>query len=268
MNDIMQFLVAHGELVLFVVVLLEQLGLPLPSLIFLIAAGTLVGTGQLDIYRVIGLSFVACLLADAIWFELGRKYGTRVLALLCRVSFEPDTCVRLSERMINRHGLRSLLIAKFIPGLSTIAPPLAGVFRLGLYRFLLFDGIGALIWVSAGVGVGYALSNQFEVVANFVTQMGLTIVLVMAGVIAVYVAVKLGYRQWVLRRLRIGRITVEELDGLMASQDPPVIVDLRHALDVGTTPFRIPGALHMTPEEIMDRHEELPRNRDIVTYCS
>jgi hypothetical protein len=106
------------------------------------------------------------------------------------------------------------------------------------------------------------------VVANFVTQMGLTIVLVMGGVITLYVAVKIGYRQWVLRRLRIGRITVEELDDLMASQDPPVIVDLRHALDVGTTPFRIPGALHMTPEEIMDRHEELPRNRDIVTYCS
>ncbi len=268
MNDIMQFLVAHGELVLFVVVLLEQLGLPLPSMIFLIAAGAMVGNGQLDGFRVVALSFLACLLADAIWFELGRRYGTRVLALLCRISFEPDTCVRLSERMIHRHGLRALLIAKFIPGLSTIAPPLAGVFRLGLYRFLLFDGIGALIWVAAGVGVGYAVSDQFEMVAAYVSRMGLTIGLGAAGLIALYVAVKIAYRQWVLRRLRIGRITVEELHGLMKSQHPPVIVDLRHALDVGVTPFRIPGALHMTPEEIMDRHQELPRDRDIVTYCS
>ena len=268
MNDTMQFLVAHGELVLFVVVLLEQLGLPLPSMIFLIAAGAMVGNGQLDAFRVVSLSFLASMLADAIWYQLGKRYGTQVLALLCRISFEPDTCVRLSERMIHRHGLRALLIAKFIPGLSTIAPPLAGVFRLGLYRFLLFDGIGALIWVAAGVGVGYAVSNQFEVVANYVAQMGLAIGLGMLGLIALYVAVKIAYRQWVLRHLRIGRITVEELRGLMTSQDPPMIVDLRHALDVGTTPFRIPGALHMSPEEVMDRHEELPRNRDIVTYCS
>lgn len=268
MSDTVDFLVLHGEIVLLVVVFLEQIGLPLPSMIFLMVAGALVGTGQLDAFRVVSLSFLASLAADAIWFQLGSRYGTRVLALLCKISFEPDTCVRMAEQIYRRHGLRALVLAKFIPGLGTVAPPLAGVFRLGLWRFLIFDSIGAMLWVLVSVGIGYALSGQIEVVAAMVAQFGLTLGLGFVAVIALYVAAKLAYRQWALRRLRIARVTADELRRMMASGEPPVVVDLRSELDLAASPAGIPGALRMTPEEIFERHHELPREREIITYCS
>jgi membrane protein DedA with SNARE-associated domain len=262
------FLVAHGEVVLFVVILLEQAGLPLPSLLFLIAAGALVGAGSLDGAQVIGLSFLASLLADLLWFEIGRRGGMRVLGLLCRISFEPDTCVRQTQEMVMRHGLRSLLIAKFIPGFSTIAPPLVGVFRLGLAKFLIYDSIGALIWVVVLVGVGYAFSDQLELMAMYTGRMGLTLGIGLTVVLAAYLLFKYVRRRIVLRRLSVGRITPEELQRRLGGEQPPVVVDLRHDFDLEAHPYRIPGALRFSPEEILDRHEEIPREREIVLYCS
>ena len=268
LNDTVHFLIAHGEIVLLAVVFLEQIGLPLPSMIFLIAAGALVGTGQLDAFRVISLSFLATMVADILWFQLGSKFGTRVLALLCRISFEPDTCVRMAEQTYRRHGLRVLLMSKFVPGLSTVAPPLAGALQLGLRRFLLFDSIGAILWVVVSVAIGYALSDQLEVVAAFLARMGLTLVIGLVVVIVLYVTGKIAWRQWVLHRLMSARITVAQLRDLIESGQAPVVVDLRHELDLATSPGGIPGALRMAPEEVLERHHELPRDREIVTYCS
>lgn len=268
MSDSVHFLIVHGEIVLLAVVFLEQIGLPLPSMIFLIAAGALVGAGQLDAFRVISLSFLATMVADALWYQLGGRYGTRVLALLCRISFEPDTCVRMAEQIYRRHGLRVLLMSKFIPGLSTVAPPLAGAFRLGLKRFLLYDSIGAILWVVVSVAIGYALSDQLEVAAVFLASMGLTLGIGLVAVIVLYVAGKIAWRQWVLHRLKGARITVAQLRDLIESGQAPVIVDLRHELDLAASPGGIPGALRMAPEEVFDRYHELPRDREIVTYCS
>ena len=268
MNDTVHFLVMHGELVLLVVVFLEQIGLPIPSMLFLIAAGALVGTGQLDAFRVVSLSFLATLIADVLWFQLGSRYGTRVLALLCRISFEPDSCVRMAEQIYRRHGLRALLLSKFVPGLSTVAPPLAGVFQLGLRRFLIFDSIGAFIWVAVSVSIGYVFSSQIEAVAILVAQLGITLGLGLLAVIALFAGVKFALRQWMLRRLRIARVTVEQLREMMAGENPPLVVDLRHELEVAVSPAGIPGALRMAPGEIIDRHHELPREREIITYCS
>lgn len=268
MNDTVDFLIAHGEIVLLAVVFLEQIGLPLPSMIFLIAAGALVGTGQLDAFRVISLSFLVTMVADALWYRLGSKYGTRVLSLLCRISFEPDTCVRMAEQFYRRHGLRALMMSKFIPGLGTVAPPLAGAFRLGLKRFLLYDSIGAILWVLVSVAIGYALSDQLEVVAVFLARMGLTLAIVLVAAVALYLMAKITWRQWVLHRLKGARITVAQLRGLIESGQAPVIVDLRHELDLAASPDGIPGALRMAPEEVVERHHELPRDREIITYCS
>ncbi len=268
MNEFVNFLVVNGELVLFLVVLLEQAGLPLPSMFFLIAAGTLVGAGSLDGTRVILLSFVASLLADLLWFEIGRRGGLRVLGLLCRISFEPDICVRQTQEMFVRHGLRSLLIAKFIPGFSTIAPPLAGVFQLGFFNFLIFDGLGALIWVVTSVGLGYLFSDQLEVVAAFVARMGITIGIGFVAVIVLYMAYKALHRRIKLAELNVRRMAPEDLQERLAGSDPPMVIDLRHELDRGVHPYGIPGALRMTPEEIFDRRQELPKEREVVVYCS
>lgn len=268
MNEFVDFLVVHGEVVLFFVVLLEQLGLPLPSMLFLVAAGTLVGAGSLDGTRVIVLSTIASLLADLLWFEIGRRGGLRVLGLLCRISFEPDICVRRTQDMFLRHGLRSLLIAKFIPGFSTIAPPLVGIFRLSFPKFLIFDGLGALIWVVVSVGLGYLFGDQLEVLAVYIARIGVTLGSGFGGIIVAYVGYKFVRRRIMLNKLSVRRITVEELHGRLGGGEAPLVVDLRHEYDRKIHPYGIGGALSMTPEEILDRHHELPRGREVVLYCS
>ncbi|MCZ6532596.1 MAG: VTT domain-containing protein [SAR324 cluster bacterium] len=268
MDEMMPFLVAHGELVLTAVVFLEQLGLPLPSMFFLVAAGALIGTGQLSGGWVVSLTIVAALIADSLWYELGRHYGNRVLGWLCKISIEPDTCVRQTEQMYHRHGVRALLLSKFVPGLGTVAPPLAGVFKLSRWRFLIYDGLGAAIWVGVSVGLGHVFSDQLELVAGYAAQFGLTAGIGFAAVILIYILYKFTHRQLLLRRLRGGRISVDELKELMDSGQAPVIVDLRHALDVEAEPHGIPGALWMPPEEFLERHGELPRDKDVILYCS
>ena len=124
MDQVAEFLTRHGYLVLFGTVFVEQIGLPLPAIPILLAAGALARTGHMDFMPVVALALLASLTSDCIWYEIGRRRGGRVLGLLCRISLEPDTCVRKTESVFARHGTRSLLIAKFVPGLSTAAPPM------------------------------------------------------------------------------------------------------------------------------------------------
>jgi membrane protein DedA with SNARE-associated domain len=162
MSEMLQFLIRNGYIVLFAWVFAEQIGLPLPAIPLLFAAGALAGTGKLNLLVALALAVCASLVGDLIWYEVGRRKGGSVLNFLCRISLEPDSCVRNTESAFARHGARSLLVAKFVPGLSTAAPPLAGIFQMRRGRFLLFDGLGALIWAGAFVGLGFLFSNQLE----------------------------------------------------------------------------------------------------------
>ncbi len=144
MNEVSAFVSQYGEILVFAVVLAEQIGLPLPAVPILLVAGALAGGGKIDLTGVIVLSVIACMAGDLFWYELGRRRGRRALNLLCRVSLEPDSCVRRTENFFTRHGVGSLVLAKFIPGLSTLAPALAGLFRISMQRFLLFNGLGAV----------------------------------------------------------------------------------------------------------------------------
>src|SRR5436309_2109889 len=162
MTDHAEFLLRYGYLLLFGSVFIEQMGAPIPAAPILLAAGALAGLGRFRLGLVLALSTAATLLADLIWYELGRRKGMRVLQLLCRISLEPDSCVRRTEDAFARHGARSLLVAKFLPGLSTVAPPLAGAFQMRLARFLSFDSAGAALWIATFVGLGYAFSAQHE----------------------------------------------------------------------------------------------------------
>jgi membrane protein DedA with SNARE-associated domain len=154
LNEPIQFLLQHGYVLLFAWVLIEQMGLPVPAVPLLIAAGALAGSGRINLTVAMGLAIIAVLLADVFWYYLGRYRGGRVLKLLCRISLEPDSCVRRTEDVFARHGAHSLLIAKFVPGLNTAAPTLAGIFRMPLARFMVFDGLGAFFWVSTFAGLG------------------------------------------------------------------------------------------------------------------
>ena len=259
------FLIRHGYVVLFGWVLLEQLGLPIPAAPLLIAAGALARAGKMNLPFAVALAFIAVILADLFWYSLGRYRGGRILKLLCRISLEPDSCVRRTENLFIRHGVRSLLVAKFIPGLNTAAPSLAGVFRMPVRRFLIFDSLGGLLWVVTVTSLGLILGDQLERIA---LRWGGWLVAVLAGSLAAYVLWKFIQRRRFLRRLRIARITPKELMDKLTAQENISIVDLRQPMDVEAFPQMIPGALRIAMEEIEERHGEIPRDRDVVLYCS
>ena len=266
--EMLEFLIEYGEWVLFAGVFLEQIGLPFPSIPILVAAGALVGTGEMNGPLVIALAGIATMAADLIWYQLGRRSGTRVLGLLCKISLEPDACKRLTEQVFARHGLASLLVVKFIPGLSTIAPPLAGITKASLPRFLLYDGAGTLIWVGTFIGLGALFSDQLEQIGIFVAQWAAAVGILAAVIFAGYIGYKLLVRTLMIRKLRIARISADELRRMMDSGDEVMVVDLRHPLDIESAPYSVPGALRMSPEEIDRRHEEIPKGQEVILYCS
>lgn len=268
MNEPLQFLVRHGYTVLFAWVFAEQLGLPLPAVPLLLAAGALAGAGRLSLALVLGLPVVAAITSDVLWYELGRRRGVKVLQFLCRISLEPDSCVRRTESTFERHGARSLLIAKFIPGLSTAAPPLAGVFRMRLSRFLLFDTLGALLWAGVFAGLGYVFSDQLERVADRAITLGSWLLVLLLGGLGGYVAWKYVKRRRFLRELRIARISPEELKEKLDAGEDVVIVDLRHSLDFEAEPETIPGAYRLEAAELEEASEQIPRDREVVLYCT
>jgi membrane protein DedA with SNARE-associated domain len=266
--EALEFLVRYGYLVLFAVVLGEQLGLPLIGAPVLLAAGALSGTGRFWLPAALALPVVACLLGDLIWFELGRRRGAAILSFLCRISLEPDSCVRRTEDIFSRWGARVLLIAKFIPGLNNVAPPLAGVVQMPLGRFLRNDAGGAALWTLVYVGLGYLFSAQLEAVGLALAGLGHGAALVIGAALGGYVTWKYYQRRRFLRSLRMARITPEELMARIQSGAAPVIFDLRNAEHATVDGLRIPGAVHIDPAELERRHGEIPRDREVTLYCS
>lgn len=268
MNETLQFLVKHGYAVTFGWVLAEQIGIPIPAVPILLAAGALAGQGQLSMALVLLSATVAAVISDTAWYEIGRRRGGKVLAWLCRISLEPDSCVRNTERIFERHGARSLLLAKFLPGFSTVAPPLAGVFSMKLPRFLLYDIAGTLLWAGTFAGLGYLFSNQLEAVARRASELGGWALALILFALVAYVGWKFFQRQRFLRSLRVARILPDELQQKLAAGEEVLVVDLRHAVDFEADPFTIPGAHHLDAEELENHHDAIPRDRDIILYCT
>jgi membrane protein DedA with SNARE-associated domain len=268
MHALLEFLLRHGYLVLMVWVFLEQAGLPVPSSPLLLAAGALAGTAHLNLALSLIVCICASVLADFAWYQLGIHKGIKVLHWLCRISLEPDSCVRRTESLFERQGARSLLIAKFIPGLSAVATPLAGIFHMRLRRFLLFDSLGALLWAGTFLGLGYLFAGQIELLATRASTLGSGLLVLVAAVLAAYILFKFVARQRFLRTLRIARISVEELKQKIDAGEDVAIVDLRHSLDFEADPETIPGALHIDSKELSERNDLVPLDREIILYCT
>lgn len=268
MDDTVAFIVGNGYPFLFAWVWTEQAGLPVPGEPLLLAAGALAGKGHLRLVTALGVGVGACLLADIIWYEIGRLRGRQILRLLCRLSIEPDSCVRDSQETFLRYGAWSLLVAKFVPGLNTVAQPLAGIIGMRRSRFLLFDVAGAILWVGVYMGLGYVFADQLEIVARHAARLGAWIGVILAAVLAGYLAFKWTRRHRMIRRLRMARITAEELKRKLDAGEDVMVIDLRHALDYEAEPATIPGALHLAPDEIERRYREIPRGRELVLYCT
>lgn len=268
MEEISRGLIQYGYLIVFITVLAEQVGIPLPAVPILLAAGALAGGGELSLVLILLLAVAASVLADLLWYWMGRWKGTSVLGGLCRFSLEPDSCVRRTEEVFSRHGAVTLLYAKWVPGISTVAPPLAGLFQMKPLRFLVYDFAGAVFWITPFILLGHLFTEQLERIARTAAQAGGVAGIILAASLALYLLFKYLKRRRFIRQLRIARILPEDLHEMIQSGEDLVIVDLRHSVDFEAEPTTLPGALRMSPEEIEDRHEELPRDREIILYCT
>ena len=268
MHRTVEFLLHHGYTLLLSWVFAEQIGLPLPSMPLLLAAGALAGTGHLSLFASLLYAVLAAVAADSIWYGLGRRKGIKVLQLLCKISLEPDSCVRRTEGVFAKRGARSLLLAKFVPGLSTVAPPLAGVFHMRVGRFLLYDAVGTILWAGTFLGLGFAFSGEIERIAEHLEHLGSGLLVLVLGALAAYIGYKFLARQRFLRELRIARITADELKRKLDAGEELVIVDLRHSMDFEAEPETIPGAFRMDAKELEENNDRLPRDREVILYCT
>jgi membrane protein DedA with SNARE-associated domain/rhodanese-related sulfurtransferase len=257
-----------GLSLVFLNVLLDQLGLPVPAVPTLVVAGAMAATGRVSAPGLCALAVGACVLADGAWYAAGRIYGGRVLRLLCRISLSPDSCVAQTQSGFERWGAKMLLVAKFVPGLSIIAPPLAGATRMGWRRFLAFSLLGSALWVGVALAAGALLRSEIVQLLPRAVHFGGTAAVVVLVLLGCYV----GWRWWERRRfytaLNMARISVTQLHELLASGAAPVIVDVRSPTAQLVELRRIPGALHLPARDVGQHLARLPRDRDIILYCT
>jgi membrane protein DedA with SNARE-associated domain len=256
----------HGYALLFFWVLAEQGALPVPSAPLLVAVGALVRTGSLHALPAMACCLAGALAADNVWFCFGRLRGKRVLRFLCRVSLEPDSCVRQTENAFIKYGLNTLLIAKFIPGLNAVAAPLAGDSGVGFGRFVGLDSLGIVLWSGAYLAVGYLFSDQIEDALGYSQRLGSGVLILLAGLLVGWICWKFIQRRRFLKKLEVARITPEELRDRMGSGEDLYIVDLRTILDNDWPP--VPGAIRLSVEDLTSKSQQIPRDREIILYCT
>jgi membrane protein DedA with SNARE-associated domain/rhodanese-related sulfurtransferase len=258
----------YGLMVVLLNVLLDQIGLPVPAVPTLVIAGAFAAGGQLSLGDLFAGSVAACLIADSGWYWVGQKYGIRVLKTLCRISLEPDSCVSQTQTRFERWGVNSLVIAKFVPGLAIIAPPLAGAMRIGWPRFLVLSTLSAALWAGCALLAGVLFRAQIQQLLLTLDQLGSAVVIVGASLLALYIAYKWWQRARFYALLRMARIGVDELYELMQAGAAPVVIDVRSATARSLEPRWIPGALNISLSEVGQRLKDLPRDRDIIVYCT
>jgi membrane protein DedA with SNARE-associated domain/rhodanese-related sulfurtransferase len=268
MNEIVEFVFRHGYSLLFAWVLAEGAGLPLPSAPVLLAAGALAGTRRMYLLAVVAMPLLAAAICDTSWYMLGRWRGARVLRLICRISLEPDSCVRRTQISFDRRGPWALAIAKFVPGLSAMTAPLAGISRMPWKRFAFFDAVGALLWSGTYIATGFVFSTELERALASLSFLGGSLLTVLLIVLGVYIIWKWQTRRRFLRKLRIARITPEELKQRLDAGEDVVMVDLRHSLEFDAERQTISGAVHMDPADLEEAVGVIPRDREIILFCN
>jgi membrane protein DedA with SNARE-associated domain len=268
MEQMVSLLAQHGLALVFANVLLAQAGIPIPAVPILVVAGAFVAQGQIALAPLVLVSVVASLIGDTLWYVAGRRYGYGVLRTLCRVAIEPDSCVKQTENIFERWGAASLVLAKYVPGFSTVAPPLAGTMRVGLMAFLGYSAIAAMLWAGLPVALGAVFHAEIERALGWLSDMGTGAVMVVAAVVLLYIGVKTIQRYWLIRVLRMARIGAQELRELMAREPRPVVLDVRSVIARKLDPRRLPGAIAVDIESPQAALVSVPPDRDVVVYCS
>ena len=267
MEQLVGLIQHYGLAFVFVNVLLLQAGLPLPAYPTLIVTGALVARGGAPLWELVAVAVAASLIADFGWYSAGRRFGSRVLRSICRVSLSPDSCVRQTESIFSRWGARSLAVAKFVPGFASVATSMAGVVRVPAWKFALFDAIGATLWSGVAIGLGYAFSGAInDVIAAFETLGKVGLWLIAGGFVA-YIVVRWWQRELFIWQLRMDRVTVDELHALMNAQRVGKVIDVRTPMAQAVT-GRIPGAITVDPDNMRVELLAIEPESEVVVYCA
>jgi membrane protein DedA with SNARE-associated domain/rhodanese-related sulfurtransferase len=268
MRELVALLLAHGALIIFVVTLAARVGAPVPASPLMVVAGSLVLAGQLSLLVALIASVAANVLGDGVWFLAGRRHGHRVMRRLCRISLSPDSCVRQSESLITRWGGSSLIAAKFVPGVSVVAAPMAGALGMSTPRFLAFELVAALSWTLAFMALGFVFSNQIQGIFDVMASTGSIATAVLVLALAALVAVRYWRRRRFLSELEIPRIGVDELHALIEQGRDPLVIDVRSDASTQVDAQRIPGAISVHLRDIHAKAAEIAPGREVVLYCN
>jgi membrane protein DedA with SNARE-associated domain len=267
-HEAITLIAQYGLLLVFVNVLVEQAGAPVPAMPTLVVAGAVAAGGDLSITAILLVSLVACLLGDLPWYWAGRRFGGAMMRTLCRISLSPDSCVRNSEVQFERWGGRMLVVAKFVPGLSTVAPPLMGAMGLPLHLFLLLDGLASLLWAGVPVASGYIFAAQIDSLLAALANAGTLALELVLGLFALYIVGKWWRRRSLLMALRMARITVRELHDAMTDGKAPLIVDVRSKTSRRLDGRILPGALLADLDSVDQALHDVPLDQELVIYCN
>jgi membrane protein DedA with SNARE-associated domain len=269
-HDFLSSISHHGYVFLAIVCFAEALGLPLPAALAILTAGAVAAYGDLHFYLVLGIGVTAMIAGDVILYFMGRFSGWALLGFLCRLSANPETCILRSAEYFYRRGKQTLLFAKFIPGINTMSPPLAGSMKMRLGDFLQFDSLGAIFYVGAYAAAGYLFSDALRAITRGLRSAGFAAEVVLGVGLAVYVL----YRIWIYRKYRlldvIPRIPAEELAKRLASDAAQnmLIADVRSHGYYDADSERIAGSIRIEPNNLVEEIRNLPKEREIYLYCT
>ncbi|HEY6000933.1 MAG TPA: VTT domain-containing protein [bacterium] len=259
------FIGTPGVNAVFLFALIENMGLPIPAFPVLMLAGALSRAGGVPAAWALCGAALGAVVADALWFLIGRWRGRRVLSAICRLSLNPEACVEAAEGRFDRRRVSTILLAKFVPGLNAVAPPLAGIAGMSLPAFLLIDGAGSLAWASIGVGSGWVLGAA--AIRSFGAVRGYVGWLVFGGVVLFLVWNGIS-RYYLVRKYSIPRIPADELFRKIAQGEDVLVVDLRSEASFAAAAAMIPSAVRFKPSEVHLAAKSLPPDRELVFYCS
>ena len=266
--QITDFYDSFGLVTVFAVVLLQALGAPIPASPLLILAGAMAMEDPLHGIYALALAVAGSGIGSVPWFYAGRRHGYRVLKLVCRVTLSPDSCVRRTESAFERYGVASLVVAKFIPGFARVAPPLAGALRTRLVPFLIYSGAGAALWAGSALVLGLLFYEQIDWLLGRLADMGGLALVVLAGLLALYVAWRLVDRWRFLRSVRAARIGVTELYAMITKGDAPIILDVRSRTHRVLDGRSIPGAKPVDPDRLDETLVTSWREQEVIVYCA
>jgi membrane protein DedA with SNARE-associated domain len=268
MDAIAEILIEHGYWVLLAWVLLDQLAVPIPALPMILAAGALAGEGHLNLGVSVAIVLLGCIPANLFWYWLGIHQGNKVLTLICMISLEPDTCVSNTTSLFHRYGTASLLLSKFVPGLQTVAPPLAGLLGVSFWRFMVMNAIGSLIYALAFLLPGYWAHEFIAEIGRVVMDYGAVSASLIGLLALAWLSWKIVHKRLFIRNLRGRRVQPQDLYARIQSGEAVQVADLRQRMEFNAYPHTIPTAIRV-PLDIFDEEvEKLQRDRPLVLFCT